>query len=667
MGWILCVLSLSRALYAQESQEQYYITVSSFRQMTDAEVKKQCAFLHNSIVLARQHPVQTECSREEERLITRAKVSRRYIYHFFYRQKEDGSASLGVNRWTKVDGSEPDPVDFTQLKWTIEAPDFETQKIYIQKAHKKFFEYHNNERAFKEFLALTMANEPGLKRVLINSQGQYIDTQTNQILSFDEAYNLLWKEKPKFRFFTRATIEMGAILGIGMIKYWLTPSVNSVDWDYRFNWENWRKRLLTYDAWRFDDNRISINTYEHVLGGVLYYFVPRSLGASMLESFLFALAASAIWELLIEFREVVSVNDMIFTPVGGMALGEVLFQLSKFFQRGSDTAINQVLSSIFGVAGVSNLNAWVSKNKPRVSSNTDRFGFPSDVWHKFDVFSNFEKSKTKSGVSWEKISLGFDTKIIDIPGAGQVGNINTLLTDGGFTRLVFNGKFNQFVNLSDFLFFAKTSLIGYYRQSITKTQEQELKGYSFFIGTSTAIDYHTHLIGKVTDRLGIVNVLGPSLDLTYYSNGYKIRCTIDVFGDFAAVRSFAIDKFIENNGESALVSVLKDHHYYFAFGITANPRVEVSNGPFEMSIELKYHWLTSVNALDRFVNQNYNNINFKDSKFGYKIWLGYTLPWWNDLIKVGIAYEQYVRQGSAAQYSVTDTETIISGQLMMVF
>lgn len=71
----------------------------------------------------------------------------------------------------------------------------------------------------------------------------------------------------------------------------------------------------------WDNDQMGTNLFMHPYHGSLYYNTARSNGYNYWQSGVFALGGSAMWELFME-NEYPSANDIIATPVGGMALGE---------------------------------------------------------------------------------------------------------------------------------------------------------------------------------------------------------------------------------------------------------------------------------------------------------------------------------------------------------
>ncbi len=80
-------------------------------------------------------------------------------------------------------------------------------------------------------------------------------------------------------------------------------------------------------GFKWDNDKLGTNTFLHPYNGSLYFNAARSNGFNFWQSELFAIAGSGMWELFME-REYPSTNDFIATPIGGAALGEVLFRAS---------------------------------------------------------------------------------------------------------------------------------------------------------------------------------------------------------------------------------------------------------------------------------------------------------------------------------------------------
>ncbi len=77
----------------------------------------------------------------------------------------------------------------------------------------------------------------------------------------------------------------------------------------------------------WDNDKLGTNTFLHPYNGNLYFNAARSNGFNFWQSELFAIAGSGMWEMFME-REYPSTNDIIATPIGGTAIGEILYRAS---------------------------------------------------------------------------------------------------------------------------------------------------------------------------------------------------------------------------------------------------------------------------------------------------------------------------------------------------
>lgn len=80
-------------------------------------------------------------------------------------------------------------------------------------------------------------------------------------------------------------------------------------------------------GFEWDNDHLSTNMFAHPYNGSLFFNAGRSNGFNFWQSELFAIGGSAMWEMFMEC-EYPSTNDIIATPVGGAAIGEVLYRTS---------------------------------------------------------------------------------------------------------------------------------------------------------------------------------------------------------------------------------------------------------------------------------------------------------------------------------------------------
>lgn len=81
------------------------------------------------------------------------------------------------------------------------------------------------------------------------------------------------------------------------------------------------------NGFKWDNDKLGTNTFLHPYNGSIYFNAGRANGFNFWQSELFAIAGSGMWEMFME-REYPSTNDFIATPIGGAALGEILYRSS---------------------------------------------------------------------------------------------------------------------------------------------------------------------------------------------------------------------------------------------------------------------------------------------------------------------------------------------------
>ena len=134
-------------------------------------------------------------------------------------------------------------------------------------------------------------------------------------------------------YFWRTMGEMMVLNSFGLMNYFLVQrDDNMVDWEYQPTPDGFKKKMT--DGWSLDTNNFRTNSLYHIYSGVIYYQAARSNNYEPFASFVWTLAASTFWEYIGEYREQVSTNDQIFTPMGGVIFGEGLRQLSLWAERG---------------------------------------------------------------------------------------------------------------------------------------------------------------------------------------------------------------------------------------------------------------------------------------------------------------------------------------------
>jgi len=109
----------------------------------------------------------------------------------------------------------------------------------------------------------------------------------------------------------------------------------------------WKRNLKAGGEW--DTDEFGINFIGHPYQGTLYFNAARSQGYNYWQSLPFAVGGSLMWEYFGE-NTLPSFNDMIYTPLNGASLGEILYRISSNIlddrTRGTERTIREIAAAI---------------------------------------------------------------------------------------------------------------------------------------------------------------------------------------------------------------------------------------------------------------------------------------------------------------------------------
>lgn len=142
------------------------------------------------------------------------------------------------------------------------------------------------------------------------------------------------------------------------------------------SWETIKENFKHGFEW--DNDHLNTNMFAHPYNGSLFYNAGRSNGINFWQSELFAIGGSAMWELFMEC-EYPSTNDIIATPIGGAALGEVFYRASDLVLNDRATGGERIgrevaafiLDPMRGITRIVSGQAWKKR-----STSGRRFGLP---------------------------------------------------------------------------------------------------------------------------------------------------------------------------------------------------------------------------------------------------------------------------------------------------
>ena len=406
---------------------------------------------------------------------------------------------------------------------------------------------------------------------------------------------------PAEKHYLRAALEQVGVLGVGLAHYFANRDANSVDWDLDYDWQSFRKKLVG-DAYAFDTNLFDTNFLTHPGSGTLYYLAARGNRLSVLESLGYAFASSTVWELFGEFREQVSVNDLVVTPLAGLTIGEASTQLGAFFDRSCPTAANRVLGSALGPS--KSLHDAIDGKEPRRESVCDRFGLSASGGHRFRfsaasaaVFSDAgpgASGETSLAVSAETRSL----RSLGRPGRGwhsfSDGNVASLSGTVGFERR----------NVSNVEIRARSVPAGLHWRNLSALPGFGLRGSEVLLGVLFGSEYAQHRYerpsGKI-DRVFVIDAPATTATLVVRRGSQRLEVGLDAGVAFGGIDSFALAEFRRTRSDPSLPTVTSVRGYSHAAGFSLSPSVRLSLDGAELGFDGRADRLYGLRAgtLDR--------------------------------------------------------------------
>lgn len=379
-----------------------------------------------------------------------------------------------------------------------------------------------------------------------------------------------------------AVFEATVALSIPAGSYWATKEHQAVDFDIGTDWASWRTKLFSLDWVKFDTNPFHVNAIRHPLAGAVDYQIMRANGYSTNVATAFAVVKGAFWEYFIEFREDPSINDMIFNGIGGIAIGEPMYQLGQLW-RGSrvtlaDRARTALLSPFDAVHDI--------YRAPR------RWHRPS-AWRAIELSIGGVERGADGHVSSE-LAASADLDIVSNPAYARGGDHDGAIRTGEWSRLRIAGRIGQIDDraaLTGTLFRTQTVWIGRYHQTAG--------GDGRLLSLGSAFTYRNDWLGTDKDRIAIGHLLGAQLQLSRRRAGYELRWDAAAYVDFGLAQALVFARQARFPEPPPYYSALQAEGYIDAFGASATTRLRTARGPWHVDLELDGHALRQISSFDR--------------------------------------------------------------------
>lgn len=387
--------------------------------------------------------------------------------------------------------------------------------------------------------------------------------------------------------YLRAALWNLGALGLGTAYYWLSADTNSRDWDF----PRWTERFDEENV-RFDNNVHITNNLLHPFAGATYYGLARVNSLSVPESFVYAQVSSALWEWGLEWREKVSINDVIMTANGGTALGEFLVQLAAYLNSApGDTTWGQELArATLGLPVF--VHDELDGVRPDPNVPADRLGFSSAYHHRFTT--DLKQSWLDDGAQRAEVlrGLSLGASLSSLPGFGKAEVMDTAFAQGNFTEgqleLGFGGS-----GLKEAELRVEAVLAGYYTQRVNPGVT------GLLVGLGTALEFvDRDTLGR-RDQLGILHFLGPALTLIWKRPSHELILAGRAYADFGAIRSMAWPAVRAAAPDAVFKSTLQEAYQYH-LGASSRLSAALRAGAARLTVEHAYGIYHSIDGLDRF-------------------------------------------------------------------
>jgi hypothetical protein len=461
----------------------------------------------------------------------------------------------------------------------------------------------------------------------------------------------------------RALLEMGLFISISAANYWRKYAKFIEDWQFTLTWKDQKRKFFSSEGLRLDSNNMRLN-WTHAWSGALYYSFARSNGLSPLTSFFFSSGGSLFWEYIAEWREISSINDHIFTWVGGPAIGEPLFQIAKHFRSRSGFA-NRIAT----------LLNWPLALNDLLDGKNRLARIPTQDWSDFHFsFGGKHGPKSPADKASGHAALDLSLSLVTLTGYGWPGS------GSGYSRQPIDNEFRVSVSfneqlIEEFSAHTRTVLGGWWWKKVSIDQRGFLRGAEYWLGWVTAWDifqkktlvpYDGNDLGmtdpwfereqptRFTDKLTSIHMIGPDFNLTSYSGRLTARFDLEATVDFSMINSLAYNRYSADHDVWGVKTTLHNWGYYYALGYTLHGRLDLNYGLCRAQAAIKYQRFASIQGLDRFQNDITDDSRLADSRLIYSAGLTAQLP--RSPLFLSLNVETIKRWGRFHEVSISNHE-----------
>lgn len=471
-------------------------------------------------------------------------------------------------------------------------------------------------------------------------------------------------QTPQRKHYLRAALEELGLIGAGLGYYFIKQQENSIDWALDYTWRGFRSKL-TCESCALDQNFFDTNYVTHPLAGTLYYIAARGNRLTVLESLGYALTMSTLWEFVGEFRERVSVNDLIVTPLAGLAIGESTTQIGAFFDRGCPSAVNSVLGSVFGPS--KSIHDGIDGARLARARSCDAHGFSRTDAHRFAIWAGAASVwERPHDAAFDELRFGLSMDVSNLEPAGETRRGWVAFSDGNLSSIDARVAIGSGY-MSDLRIGARVVPAGLHYRNLTGTPGFLTRGHEVTTGLLVGTEYSIHRQGRPAGPLArffVIDALATRFAYALHGGAFELELSLDAGATFAGISTFALAAYRRGVEDGELATVTRLEGYSHALGFALAPRARLRMQGAELGVDARGDQLSALRVFDP-ERAAHGTVPIFESRRRGELWLSIGPP--DGVARATLFVDGYERGGSAGAITVRQHEVGCGGRLEAVF
>jgi hypothetical protein len=439
--------------------------------------------------------------------------------------------------------------------------------------------------------------------------------------------------------------EYAVVFGPSLAHYWGNEGSQKEDWELHWDWKSWKEKL-EFEAWVLDTNRFEANAIRHPLPGVLNYQIGRTNGFGVGYSTLMTFVASVLWELIAEFRENPSVNDVFANTASAVLIGEPLFQIGLIADR-TPTIPRRILG-------------FVTSPFHRIHKE---FGFSflperhDELPDRLEIFAGGNALRYNGANQTPEGRLGLDLELVDDPEFLSPGEGTTPIGLAGWNKVYAEGRIGGATDriFAGAIFQSLTTYVGYSHHA----NDEAGRGISELYVLGGGFDFFDRRLEHAWDNLAAFHVIMPRYGAWLRTVEADLVWEVGAAADLAMVESWA-RVGIEEIPKS---SIVLSHNYYYAPGASAEARVRASYGLWMAEAKSAAYAFWSFD--DHSHGGHGDPKNLRDQRWFNNLRIG-ARPWRNE-VQIELYGDINLRRGTGDHLERQSTELAIGAEIRVAF